>query len=225
MELLIHGHAGARVLVFPTSMGRFYEYEERGMVDNLGDHLENGWLQLFCVDSVDGESFYCRWAHPAGRIQRHMQYESYLLHEVLPLTQVKNANPFLMTHGLSFGAYHALNLALRHPDRIGRVLAISGKYDMTSFFDGYYDENIYFNMPSHYVPNLHDGWTLDALRHMEIILVTGSADPNVENNRALSRALWDKGVWHGFREWEGWCHDWPYWRQMVRRYIGGVADG
>jgi len=30
MELLIFGHAGARVLVFPTSMGRFFEWEDRG---------------------------------------------------------------------------------------------------------------------------------------------------------------------------------------------------
>lgn len=110
MELLIFGHAGARVLVFPTSMGRFYEYEDRGMVANLTDHLENGWLQLYCVDSIDGESFYNNWAHPADKIRRHVQYEDYILHEVLPLSQSKNPNPFLIAHGCSFGAYHAVNM-------------------------------------------------------------------------------------------------------------------
>jgi esterase/lipase superfamily enzyme len=94
MELLIHGHAGARMLVFPTSLGRFYEYEDRSMVETLRDHLENGWLQLFCVDSLDAESFYCWWAHPSGRIVRHMQYESYILEEVLPLTRAKTPTPF-----------------------------------------------------------------------------------------------------------------------------------
>jgi esterase/lipase superfamily enzyme len=221
MELLIHGHAGARVLVFPTSMGRFYEYEDRGMVANLADHLEAGWLQLYCVDSVDAESFYCRWAQPSGRIARHMQYEEYILHEVLPLTRAKNDNPFLMAHGCSFGAYHALNIAFRHPHLFGRVLALSGKYDMGSFFDGYYDDNIYFHTPSHYVPGLGDPAVLDALRRMDIILVAGRDDPNIENNRALSRALWEKDVWHAFREWDGWAHDWPYWKPMVRAYIGG----
>ena len=221
MELVIHGHAGARVLVFPTSMGRFYEYEDRGMVDNLGDQLEAGWLQLCCVDSVDAESFYCRWAHPSGRIVRHMQYEEYILDEVLPLTRAKNDNPFLMAHGCSFGAYHAVNIAFRHPHLFGRVLALSGKYDLGSFFDGYYDDNIYFNTPSHYVPNLSDPGVLDALRRMDIILVAGQDDPNIENNRNLSRALWEKGVWHSFREWDGWSHDWPFWKPMVRAYIGG----
>ena len=42
MELLIFGHAGARLLVFPTSLGRFFEWEDRGMIAALGDQLENG---------------------------------------------------------------------------------------------------------------------------------------------------------------------------------------
>jgi esterase/lipase superfamily enzyme len=221
MELLIHGHAGARVLVFPTSQGRFYEYEDRGMVANLGDHLEHGHFQLFCVDSIDAETFYNWWAHPSERITRHAQYESYLLHEVLPLMQAKNGNPFLITHGCSFGAYHAVNFAFRHPHLVGRVLALSGKYDMTNFFGGYYDDMLYFHTPSHYIPNLDDPARLDALKRMDIILVVGKEDPNIENNRQLSAALWSKGVWHAFREWEGWSHDWPYWAKMTRLYIGG----
>ncbi|MDQ3950853.1 MAG: esterase, partial [Gemmatimonadota bacterium] len=47
MELLIFGHSGARVLVFPTSMGRFFEWEDRGMIHGaLGHHIEQGWLQV-----------------------------------------------------------------------------------------------------------------------------------------------------------------------------------
>ncbi len=221
MELLVHGHAGARMIVFPTSQGRFFEYEDRGMVANLGDAIERGELQLFCVDSVDAESFYNWRAHPAVRIQRHVQYEEYILNEVLPLTQAVNSNPFLMVHGCSFGAYHALNIALRHPHRFGRVLALSGKYDMSNFFGGYYDETIYHHTPRHYVPNLNDPWRLDELRRLDIILAIGNGDPNVEDNRALSRALWAKGIWHALREWDGWSHDWSYRASMTRHYIGG----
>lgn len=221
MQLLIHGHAGARVVVFPTSRGRFYEYEDRGMIDNVGDLIDTGQLQFYCVDSVDDESFYNWNAHPGWRIWRHVLYEEYILNEVLPLSRTKNPNPFMMTHGCSFGAYHAVNIALRHPYWFGRVLALSGKYDMTSFFGGYYDETIYHNTPTHYVPGLHEGPQLDALRRMDIIIVAGREDPNIENNRALNRALWEKGVWASLREWDGWSHDWPYWAKMVRTYIGG----
>ena len=67
MELLVFGHAGARVLIFPTSQGRFFQWEDTGMVAELSEHLEKGWLQLFCVDSVDDESWYAKWKHPAER--------------------------------------------------------------------------------------------------------------------------------------------------------------
>ena len=221
MEVLIHGHAGARMLVFPTSQGRYFEYEDRGMVANLGDQIERGDLQLVCVDSVDAESFYNWHGDPAWRIHRHSQYEAYVLHEVLPLSQAVNSNPFLMVHGCSFGAYHALNIALRHPHRFGRVLALSDKYDMTSFFGGYYSEELYFHTPRHYVPNLQDMHQLSALRSMDIILAIGKDDPHIEDNRALSRDLWAKNIGHALREWDGWSHDWPYWAKMVRQYIGG----
>lgn len=221
MELLVHGHAGAPVLVFPTSKGRFFEYEDRGMVAALGDFLEQGWFQLYCVDSVDAESFYNWWTHPVNRILRHLQYEEYLLNEVLPLIRAQNPNSFLITHGCSFGAYHALNIAFRHPHLFGRVLACSGMYDMSTFFGGYYDNNIYFNTPSHFISNLNDPYRLDALRRLDIIIAIGKDDPNIENNRALSTALWQKMIWHAFREWDGWSHDWPYWQQMVRLYIQG----
>jgi esterase/lipase superfamily enzyme len=221
MELLIHGHAGAPVLVFPTSKGRFYEYEDRGMVATLGDFIDNGWFQLYCVDSIDAESFYNWWAPPAQRIARHGQYEEYLLNEVLPLIGSKNSNGFLIAHGCSFGAYHAVNLAFRHPHLFGRVLALSGKYDMRSFFGGYHDDTIYFNTPSAFVPNLSGPAILAALRRMNIILAVGKEDPNIENNRALSAALWSKQIWHAFREWDGWSHDWPYWQKMVRMYLQG----
>jgi esterase/lipase superfamily enzyme len=221
MELLIHGHAGARMLVFPTSKGRYYEYEDRGMVAALGDKIDAGQLQLYCVDSVDAESFYNWNAHPGWRVWRHVQYEEYLLNEVLPLSRSRNNNPFMISHGCSFGAYHAVNIALRHPYWFGRVLACSGKYDMSSFFSGYYNDQIYLNTPSHFVGNLPDGPQLDALRRMDIIIAVGRDDPNIADNRAFSAALWSRNIWHAFREWDGWSHDWPYWTNMVRTYING----
>ena len=55
MESLVFGHAGRPILVFPTSMGRFFEYEDAGMIRALAGKLEAGEIQVFCVDGVDGE--------------------------------------------------------------------------------------------------------------------------------------------------------------------------
>src|SRR5438046_5550642 len=90
MEMLVFGHAGTPVLVFPTSMGKFFEYEDRGMVTELSEKLETGVMQLYCVDSVDEEALYNNNVHPRVRIARHIQYEDYIKHEVLALIEKKN---------------------------------------------------------------------------------------------------------------------------------------
>ena len=221
MELLVFGHAGARVLVFPTSMGRFFEWEDRGMIAEVADWIGFGWFQFFCVDSVDAESWYDRGKHPAQAARRHEQYDEYLRAEVLPFTAHRNPHPFLIAAGASFGAYHAVNFAFRHPDAVQRVLAMAGLYDIKRLTHGYSDDAVYFNDPSHYLIHEQDPARLDALRRIDVILAVGSGDPNRADNEHLSNALWSKHIWHAFRMWDGWCHDWPWWRRMLRRYLGG----
>jgi esterase/lipase superfamily enzyme len=221
MDLLIFGHAGARVLVFPTSMGRFFEWEDREMVAAVGDMLRNGWLQLFCVDSVDAESWYNRSVHPGAGAWRHIEYERYLIDEVLPLTRSLNANPFLITTGASFGAYHALNFAFRHPHLVGRTLGLSGLYDIKQITRGYSDDTVWANDPSRYVSHRDDHGWVEAMRRLDIIFTSGRDDPSFGNNEYLSGALWSRSIGHAFRPWDGWAHDWPWWRQMLRLYIGG----
>jgi esterase/lipase superfamily enzyme len=221
MELLVFGEKGARVLVFPTSMGRFFDWEDRGLVKSLAPRIESGEFQLFCIDSVDGESWYADARHPADRVRRQMQYDDYCLKEVVPFTLTKNANPFLIVTGASFGGYHAVNFGLKHPEQAGRVLSMSGLCNIRRFTDGYYDENIYFNNPVDFIAHEHDLKRLEALRRVDIILAIGKDDPLRQSNEQLSRELWDRGIWHALRLWDGWAHDWPYWEKMLALYLGG----
>lgn len=221
MELLIFGHAGARLLVFPTSMGRFYEWEDHGMIGAMYEHIERGWLQVYCIDSVDKDSWYARWKHPVDRARHQTAYENYITREVLALTRQKNPNPFMITTGASFGAYHAVNFALRHPHLVGRTIGMSGFYDITRWSEGYGADEVYFHNPCAYIPNEHDPARLAAIRNVDIILVVGRDDPLLGNNEHFSHLLWDKAIWHALRIWDGWCHDWPYWQDMLRLYVGG----
>jgi len=225
MELLVFGHAGAKVLVFPTRDGRFHEYEDLRMTEALRHKLEAGQLQLYCVDSIDWESFYCQWAHPEGRIQRHQAFEEYILNEVMPLMASKNGHPCTIAHGCSFGAFHATNIAFRHPHLFQKLSAFSGRYDPTlnvesfrDLLDGYRNELIYYHSPAQYLPGL-DGWRLEALRRMDIVLVIGREDPFLDNNRYLSRILWEKGIWHALHEWDDRAHSGYYWRRMAPLYL------
>lgn len=226
MELLVFGHAGAKVLVFPTRDGRFYEYENLRLVESLRLKIESGHLQLYCVDSVDHESLYCFWAHPAGRIQRHIEFEEYVLNEVMPLMHRKNPNPCVISHGCSLGAFHAANIAFRHPHLFRKLAAFSGRYDLTlnvecfsDLFHGYYDDKVYHNTPTHYLPNLNCDWRLHHLRQMDITLVIGEYDPFKANNEHLSIILWNKGIWNRLHYWCDRAHRGYYWRRMAPHFV------
>ena len=220
METLVFGDAGLPVLVFPPSCGRFYDFEDRGMIEALAGKIDAGQLQLFCVDSVDGESWYNRFAHPRRRIARHMQYEGHLLNEVVPLVRERNRNPRLATVGCSFGGYHAVNIALRHPEIFSGFLSLSGAFDLSSFLDGYSDEDCYFNLPTHYLPNLSDAWFLDRYRGSTYVLATGRDDQCLGPNEDFNRILSGKRIPHQFYVWETVnSHDWPTWQRMVQHYL------
>jgi esterase/lipase superfamily enzyme len=227
MELLVFGHAGTPVVIFPTRQGRFYDYENWGLVTALADRIDAGQLQLYCVDSLDSESLYCGCRPPRQRIERHMQYQGYILEEVLPLTRLKNASAGRpAVHGCSIGAYHAVNIAFRHPDRFSRVIGLSGRYDLTQqmgpfldLFAGYYDEDIYFHTPSHFIPGISDPALLDHLRELDITLAVGDADAFCGSTRHLSSCLQHKGVPHRLYVWNGEAHRPRDWREMVRWYL------
>lgn len=226
MELLVFGHAGRAVIFFPTRMARFFDYENWGVVGALFDQLENGELQLFCVDSIDAESFYNKNIHPAERIKRHAAYEAYILEEVIPFIKEQNNSDYLEAAGCSMGAYHAINIGLRHPHIFNKAVGMSGRYDLTiqlpyydDLFDGFHNEDIYFNMPRQYMANLTDDALLNALRQMEIIIAIGQADPFCPGNQSFNELLWAKNIPHQFYTWDGNAHKPRYWRQMVKLYL------
>jgi esterase/lipase superfamily enzyme len=140
---------------------------------------------------------------------------------VLPWTQWRNGHPFAILAGASFGAFHALSIGLRHPDRFQRVLSMSGLTDIRGFLGGYHSETVYFQNPMDFITNEHDGWRLDQLRRQDIILAVGKDDRLLHQNRELSGKLWGKGIGNALREWDGFAHDWPVWHRMAAMYIGG----
>ena len=215
MEILRFGAAGLPLLVFPTSQGRFYQWEDFGMVAALADKIEAGFIQLWCVDSVDSESWYARNRSPADRVRRHLQYERYVLDEVLP-----RMDGGAVAAGTSFGALHALLLALRHPTRLRGFLGLSGAYDTQRWLDGYHDDEVYFTNPVAFLPGLTDEAYLGPLRRMEKkVIASGEQDPNVAESRRVGGLLQQKGVAAWLDLWPGWAHDWPFWKEMMRRYV------
>src|SRR5579883_588836 len=221
MEMLIFGHGGMPILVFPTSLGRFFEYEDNGMIGAVWQKIEEGKLQFFCIDSVDGESWYNRRAHAYWKVRRHEQYEEYVLHEVLPLIRSVNPQRRLCLTGCSFGGYHAVNFTLRHPDVVDLCVSMGGAFDIKQFTHGYYDNEIYFNNPPDFLPNQNDPWFLEQYRRgMKFILATGEWDICLGENFRLANIMGSKGIPHWLDVWGDHSkHDWPWWRQMAQKYF------
>jgi esterase/lipase superfamily enzyme len=220
MELLVFGHRGMPLVVFPTSQGRFFDYEDRGMVGALATRIDCGELQLFCVDSVDSESWYNKGAQPRARVMRHVQYERYLLHELLPYLRSRNQNPQLAATGCSFGGYHALNFSLKHPDLVAQCVSMGGAFDIHQFLDGHNDDDCYFNCPPDYMANMSDDWFLSRYRRMRIVLATGEWDMCMDQNVKMSEILNAKDIPHWLDVWgDQTGHDWPWWQRMAVKYF------
>ena len=220
MELLIFGHAGRPLLVFPTSMGRFFDYENRNMIGVLSSSYAAGKLQAFCVDSVDAESWYNTAIPPRQRALRHLQYERYLIDEVLPFIRQRNMADLTAT-GCSFGGFHSACLGFRRPDLVREIISFGGAFDNQQFLDGYFDEDCYYLSAPAFLPNLEDPGLLRRIRTQRIVLATGETDICLEENRRMSRILSLKGIEHHLDIWgDGAGHDWPWWEQMAVKYFG-----
>src|SRR5579872_2836627 len=50
-EMLVFGHAGLPVILFPTSKGSYYQYKDQGMIEKIRWFLENGKVKIYCPDS------------------------------------------------------------------------------------------------------------------------------------------------------------------------------
>jgi esterase/lipase superfamily enzyme len=224
MDVLVYGHYGQPLLAFPTSGGDHREYEGQGMIDALGHHIEAGRVKVFCVDTVNNASWYDTQAHPRHRSFVQAKYDEYLAHEVAPFVEshCQTAGIAITTTGASFGAYHAANTLLKHPDRFKRCLALSGVYDIRKFMDGDYDNNFYFNNPVDYMASLSDPWYLDQLSRCDIRLATGHG-PYEDSGPTyrLAEVLGSRGVPHSVDDWgpDG-GHDWPFWKRQMNEYVG-----
>jgi esterase/lipase superfamily enzyme len=222
MEMLVFGHEGAPAIVFPTSQGRFYEFEDRGMVAAVGEKIERGELQLFCVDSVDAESWYSRSLAARWRIARQVEYDRYIVKEVVPFVRGMNRRTELTTVGCSFGGYHAVNCALRHPDVFTGFVSMSGAFDLKSlgFLGRYYSEDCYFNLPLDFLPNLNDPQILEQMRRGNYVLATAVHDQCWNDNERLAAVMRAKEIPVRLEVWgDGAGHDWPWWQRMVAAYL------
>jgi esterase/lipase superfamily enzyme len=229
MELKVYGHYGKPVLVFPAQGGRFYDYENFGMVGAMSSFIESGRIKLFTVDSIDSQSWANWQAHPADRARRHEDYDRYIVQEVAPFIRSHggDSDQKYLTTGCSMGAYHAVNFFFRHPDIFDAVIALSGLYQLSMFVGDYMDDNIYFNTPLAYLPNLHDSWYIEQYRQSKIVVCCGQGaweDAMLTDTYELKRILEEKQIPAWIDIWgHDVNHDWPWWQKMAPYFLNHLV--
>lgn len=224
MPIAVYGNFGFALLLVPTAAADYLEYERFQLMDSIKPFIEAGHVKVFSINSINNESWLNPEMHPREKAIRHQQFNSYVFEEVIPFlkTNTSSETPVIIC-GASFGALHSMNLFLKRPDLINGVIAMSGVYDLTQYTDGYYDDDVYFNSPQHYIPNLTDHSVLEQIRRSSHIhLFSGSGayeDPNA--SKSFARLLYDKGINYELDIWgDEWRHDWETWRKLLPHYLG-----
>jgi esterase/lipase superfamily enzyme len=155
------------------------------------------------------------------------RYDRYITDEVLPLIRNEcgeEARP--ITTGASLGAFLSANEYFKHPDLFRGVIALSGSYDIRSYLDGYYDDNVFFNNPVDYLAGLNDDHFLPILRKADsIYIISGQGDyEDPKRSQQLSDILKGKGIPHTLDLWGADVnHDWPWWRKMLPHVLGKMV--
>lgn len=222
LEMLVFGHAGIPVILFPTSAGRYDQAKACRLIDSVAPFLEDGRIKVYCPDGIDEESWSNYWIPPAERVKAHVAWERAIL-DLIDRAREETGAPRVAVAGCSFGGYHAANLAFRHPDRVAAMISMSGAFDIRQLLHGYYDQDCYFNNPVDYLPGLDDPQFLEPIRRMGIVLSTGEWDICREANLRLSGILTQKGIAHWLDVRPGAVHDWPAWRETFPLYISQIV--
>jgi esterase/lipase superfamily enzyme len=224
-EVIAYGHWGRPLLVFPSQQGPAWQYEERGMIDAIAPLIEAGRVKVYAVDSFDSGSWYREDLSLEDRARLHGLYEDWLLNQVVPFVQGDSDTAEIAVTGVSFGAYHAANFALRRADLFPLAICQSGVYDVSRVGGGQRGDAVYFNNPADYVAHL-GGEHLDWLRgRVSLLLVCGQGmwedtTGALESTRSFAAQLAEKGIRHELDVWgHDSPHDWPAWRAQIAHHL------
>lgn len=227
MPLKIYGHGGKPCLVIPSQNGKHNDFEGFGMVDACAPWIDAGKLRLFCVDTIDSETWSCSEQNARRRVELHEQWIQYLMQEVCPLMEQYGCGIRPMTAGCSMGAFHAGNLFFRFPDRFDGTICMSGVYDAANILGGYMDDLVYLNSPYHCLQNMPaDHWYMDLYRRSHIFICVGQGaweDELLCDTRKLDGVLKSKGI-PAFVDYWGYDvnHDWVWWRRQIAYFLGKI---
>lgn len=227
-EFKAYGHSGKPLIVFPCSNGRYFDYENRNMLDILAPFINSGELRVFAVDSRDFIGWYNRKRDQSmGLGQR--AYEDCINREFVPyICHAFGVHEKLITTGNSWGGYHALNFFLKFPWIYDGAVCLSGNYSLRDIIGRYFDQSVYFNDPLMYLPGLNDQNILRRLQSHYAVICHGTGAWESANHEASAAAglLKSKGIPCWYDVWgNNYPHDWNSWQVQIKKYMEHFRSG
>jgi len=230
MEFKVYGDRGKPCIAFPSQNDRFYFYEDQGIIGSIERYINDGKIQIFCIDTYDYESWSATWKNSYDRIRSQEDYYNYVIEEIVPrIREINGSEDKIMTFGTSLGAYQAVNFFLRRPDIFDYVLALSGIYHTGYFINDIHNELTFLNSPIDslkFMPFDHP--YLDLYRKSEIIISVGGGaweDSCINETRMLEAEMKRLNIdaWFEYLN-EDYYHDWPSWRILVPHFMYYLID-
>lgn len=224
VHLWSYGWHGHPVLVFPSAAGMAHEWQSSGAVEALAPLLRAGRIKLYCPESNVSEAWTGE-GDPRWRLNRHRAYEAFLLDELMPHIDRDCRTDFtrVSTVGCSFGAFYAVNTALKYPHRVDWALGLSGRYDTHTFLHGHSSDDAYFNQPLAYVPGLR-GPALWQVQQTSFTLVVGQGAYEgrcIQETVRMARTLEERGIPVHLDAWgHDVSHEWVWWTRQLRYHFG-----
>jgi len=223
IEFKTYGNSDNVFIYFPTQYQRFYEIEDKGLINELSSLIESNKMMIISVDSVDQESISSTYWDKHALLNRQEQYFHYIIDEFYPyIKYLFNFEKLPTLIGMSFGAYQAMNIFLRKPMLFSGVFAMSGIYDIRFFTNNYFDELAFYNSPIDSIRMLNNHEYLNIIKQKNIVaVVSNGAYEDINQTIDLDKAFKDKGIYNAeFYYWsDKYSHDWPSWFTYINFYI------
>lgn len=229
MEFKVYGFGGKPIICIPCQAGRFYEFEDMHMLDVYAPYIESGEIQVFTVDSIDGETF-IGTADPRSRIELHEKWIRYIIEEAVPVfAEINGTDAKFGVTGLSLGALHAATLYFRFPGIFDAVMCLSGVYTVEYYFGGYHDDLTYINSPQQFINCMPEGHPyIEKYRSGKMIFCVGQGaweNETLESTRRFSQILTQKNInaWVDFWGYDV-AHDWEWWYVQAAYFLPQLLD-
>lgn len=220
IALDVYGSGGTPILFLDGFPQYFTQQERFKVLSGIRLQIESEFNQVFCLAMPTESDIMNKDADPTGRLISYNFFEEFILDEVVPRIKKDSGYDFLILLGVGYGAYHALNLMLKHPFKFNKLISVCGSVDLRDYFGDFFSQNLYYNNPIEFLPNLNDYSIIDQINANDLRIVTSNFDTYKDQMVKMSEILSFKNIDHDLDVWgDDWGMNPETWAEMLKKHV------